>query len=277
MATGQRDFETERQAAIEAAEPLEPRAGLLADVVDELRWTWAGRKGWLLGMLGNLALAIVYLVYTDYDPHVAGDIKAANVGLAVVLWCLADTVNTNQLGNDSERVVNSLQAGDRVWRILAIKNVALAVMLLPFAMLVTVIHLSIMGRFHFLFHTLVFDLGAILLWMGVGSVVSVLLPFPPLKLRKRVRAVRARKGVVRYALAMAAPYALWYGIVKVLHLPWRQIWDDRLLGPRELNFLSYAFVYLGICLAYWVIGLWLAGAYERRFRPRLIRDLERDV
>jgi hypothetical protein len=103
------EFETGRQEAIEAAEPFEPRAGLGRDILDELRWTWAGRKGWLLGMFGNLVFAVGYLVVTDYDPHVAGDIKVANVGLAVVLWCLADTVNTNQLGNDSERVVNSLR------------------------------------------------------------------------------------------------------------------------------------------------------------------------
>jgi hypothetical protein len=147
VASPQHEFETARQAAIEQREPLEPRAGLWWDILDELRWTWSGRKGWLLGMLGNLAFAIGYLLITDYDPHVSGDIKVANVGLAVVLWCLADPINTNQLGNDSERVVNSLTAGDSVGRILAIKNIALAVLLLPFAYLISTIHWLIAVRF----------------------------------------------------------------------------------------------------------------------------------
>lgn len=275
--TGQPHFETERQQAIEAAEPLEPRAGLWRDILDELRWTWSGRKWWLLGMLGNLVFAIGYLVVTDYDPRVAGDIKVANVGLAVVLWCLADPINTNQLGNDSERVVNSLKAGDRVERILVIKNIALAALLLPFAFLISVIHWLIAGRWHLVPHTIVADLGAVFLWMGVGSVVSVLLPYPPIRIRSRVKALLARKSVLRYAACLAAPYVLWYGIVKVLHIPYNEIADHRLLGSRVADFPKYALVYLGICLVYWVLGLSIALAYDRRFPGRLIRDLHREV
>jgi hypothetical protein len=277
VASRQHEFETGRQAAIEEREPLEPRAGLARDIVDELRWTWAGRKGWLLGMLGNLVFAIGYLFVTDYDPHVSGDIKVANVGLAVVLWCLADPINTNQLGNDSERVVNSLRAGDSVGRILAIKNIALAVLLLPFALLISTIHWLIAGRFHLVPHTVVADFGAVFLWMGVGSVVSVLLPYPPLKIRSRVKALLARKSVVRYAACLAAPYVLWLGIVKVLHIPYNEIWDHRLLGGRVADVPKYGLVYLGLALVYWVVGLLIAEAYDRRFPGRLIRDLEREV
>ncbi len=277
MASPQHEFETGRQAAIEEREPLEPSVGLWGDILDELRWTWAGRKGWLLGMLGNLVFAIGYLLITDYDPHVSGDIKVANVGLAVVLWCLADPINTNQLGNDSERVVNSLKAGDSVGRILAIKNVALAVLLLPFALLISTIHWLIAGRFHLVLHTIVADFGAVFLWMGVGSVVSVLLPYPPIRIRSRLKAILARKSVLRYAACLAAPYALWLGIVKVLHIPWNEIWDHQLLGSRVGDLPKYALVYFGLALAYWLVGLSIAQLYDRRFPGRLIRDLERDV
>jgi hypothetical protein len=277
VAPPQPEFETPRQEAIEAAEPFEPRAGLWRDILDELRWTWSGRKGWLLGVLGNLVFAIGYLFVTDYDPHVAGDIKVANVGLAVVLWCLADPINTNQLGNDSERVVNSLQAGDSVGRILAIKNLALAVLLLPFAYLISVIHWLIAGRFHLVPHTIVADFGAVFLWMGVGSVVSVLLPYPPIRIRSRVKALLARRSVIRYAACLAAPYVLWYGIVKVLHIPYNEIWDHRLLGPRVANLPKYGLVYVGLALVYWVVGLSIAQLYDRRFPGRLIRDLQREV
>lgn len=276
-APGQLGFETPGQEAIEAAEPFEPRAGLVGDVLDELRWIWAGRKWWLVSMLGNLVFAVAYLAYTDYDPRVAGDIKVANVGLAVLLFVLAGTVNTNQLGDDAQRVVNSLRTGDSAARILAIKNIALATLLFPIAILLTVVHSLIGGRWHLLFHAAVFDLGAVFLWLGVGSVVSVLLPFPPIRFDRRIRAVLARKGVVRYALAQAAPYALYLGIIKVLHLPWHAFYDNRVLGPRRDEFLGYALVYLGIAFAYWGLGLWLASLYDRHWGARLIRDLERTV
>jgi hypothetical protein len=275
--TGRPQFETGRQEAIEEAEPLEPRAGLWRDILDELRWTWSGRKWWLLGMLGNLVLAIGYLLVTDYDPRVAGDIKVANVGLAVVLWCLADPINTNQLGNDSERVVNSLRAGDGVGRILAVKNLALVMLLLPLALMISVVHWLLAGRWHLVPHTIVTDVGAVFLWMGVGSVVSVLLPYPPIRIRARVKALLARKSIVRYAACLAAPYALWYGIVNVLHIPWNEISDHRLLGSRVTEFPKYALVYLGICLVYWGLGLWLAVIYDRRFPQRLVGDLRREV
>lgn len=250
---------------------MEPRLGLLGDVMDELRWTFGSRKGWLVGMAGNLILALVVVAYQDYDPHAPGDIKAANVGLAVVLWCLADTVNTNQLGSDSERAVNSLEAGDSLRRILAIKNLALVVLLVPVAFAISIVHRIMADRWHFLLHTAIFDLGAVVLWMGVGSVVSVLLPYRPISLRARLA---ARKTWLRWGICQGATYAA-FGLVIALHLPFYELWHNRVFGGHVRNFDTYAFVYLGIAFAYWGLGLWAAAAYERRFPQRLIRDLQR--
>jgi hypothetical protein len=283
-------FETPRQRAIEEREPVEPRGALWRDLEDELRWNYAGRKSWLLQIIGNGATAVVFLIYSNYDPHVAGDIKHANVGLQVVLYSLASQLNTNQLGYDGERVFNSLKAGDRVWRILAIKNVALLLILYPFALAVTLIHETIADRYQLFLQSAVFDLGAVLLWLGVGSVVSVVLSYPPISVVRVVRkwppkikpgpriwAILARRRIIRYALAMAAPYALYGGIVVVLHLPWHAIWDNSVLGPRRVDLHTYELVYLGISLGYWLLGLWLAGIYDRRYPQRVMRDLQQDV
>src|SRR5205823_2408795 len=79
---------------------------------------FTGRKGWLVGIAGNLALGLAYVGLTRYDPHRAGDLKIANIGVAVTLYVLADVITTNQLGSDSERVVTSLERGDTIPRIL---------------------------------------------------------------------------------------------------------------------------------------------------------------
>ena len=82
------DGRTRRRYAgspVESIGATEPRLGLLRDIVDELRWTFTGRKGWLVGMAGNVAMGLAYVGLTRYDPHRAGDLKIANIGVAVTL------------------------------------------------------------------------------------------------------------------------------------------------------------------------------------------------
>jgi hypothetical protein len=256
---------------VDSQRALEPRAGLLRDVLDELRWTLSGRKGWLLGIAGNLALAYAYLAVTQPNPQRLGDIAAANVGLAVVVWCLSDVVNTNQLGSDGDRVAASLEVRDSVARILVSKNLALAIMLVPLAFAISVVHWIWEGRFHHLVHTAVYDIGSVFLWLGMGSVVSVLLPFRPLSIRARLK---ARSTWLRYGLCQAAPYVA-YGIVWLLRRPYHILYSLAIFGQPHGNFTGYALLYLGIGFAYWGVGLWLASLYGRHAPARLITDLHR--
>jgi hypothetical protein len=167
----------------------EPEVGLLGDVIDELRWAFSGRRGWLLSMAGNLALALVVVGYSSYDPHASGDIKIAYVGIAVVLYVLAGTVNTNQLAADSDRVLASLEGGDSVPRILAIKNLSLAVLLVPIALLVSLVVRVLVERWRLLSHRRC-TTSAVFLWLGLGNVISVLLPYRPIPWRARLKARR---------------------------------------------------------------------------------------
>jgi hypothetical protein len=231
---------TDRSAAGEQPE-MEPRVGLFGDVADELRWTFSGRKGWLIGMALNLVVALVYVAYTHYDPHRAGDIRAVNIGLAVVVWTLADTVNTNQLGADSERASASLESGDIVARILAIKNLALALLLVPLAFAISLVHRVMADRWHLLFHTAMTDVGAVFLWLGVGSVISVLLPYRPISLRAHVK---ARKTWPRWAICQGVPYGAVFVVVPLLHLPYLALYHLRDFGPYGSHYVYYSLVYL---------------------------------
>jgi hypothetical protein len=160
-------------AAVGSAPATEPRAGLIDDVRDELRWTFSGRKGWLFSMLANLLVALTVVGYQHYDPHVSGDIKIAHIGVAVVIYVLAGTLATNQLGADAERVVNSVERGGRVSRILALKNVALAVLMVPVALLVSVIVRILVDRWRLMPNTAMYDIGSVLVWLGLGDLISV--------------------------------------------------------------------------------------------------------
>jgi hypothetical protein len=262
---------SDRPAA--ASQPAEePRIGLLGDLLDELRWTLSSRKGWLFGILGNLAIGLIYVGFTHYDPHRSGDIRIANVGVIVVVWTLSDVVNTNQLGSDGDRVVASLEDRDSVARILAIKNLSLALLLVPLALLISVVLRILVGRWHLFPHTALTDVGAVFLWLGVGSVISVLLPYRPISLRARFR---ARSTWRRWALCQAAPYAAVGIVVPLLHLPYLALYHFHLLGRYSEYFVYYSLVYLVIALGIWLLGLWLASRYADAARSRLIADLRR--
>jgi hypothetical protein len=247
----------------------EPRAGLIDDVIDELRWTLAGRKGWLLGMAANLALAIIVVGYQHYDPHVSGDIKIANIGVAVVVYVLAGTLATNQLGADADRALNSLERGDSVPRILALKNVALAVLLVPVALLVSLIVRIMVDRWRLMANTALFDTAAVFVWLGLGNIISVMLPYRPISLRARLK---ARKTWKRWAVRQAVPYALYYlGVPALLMLPTVLAHQLKLFGHQRL--LYYPLLALGNSLVAWLFGLWLATAWTARQRSRFMAEL----
>jgi hypothetical protein len=250
----------------------EPKLGLLRDIVDELRWTYNGRRGWLLSMAGNLILALVVVGYSDYDPHVAGDFKIAYVGIAVVLYVLADTVTTNQLGADSDRVLASVEGHDSVRRILAIKNLALAALLVPVAVLVSVIFRILVDRWRLFTHTAMYDVGAVFVWLGLGDLVSVLLPYRPIRLRARLK---ARKTWKRWGVRQAVPYALYYlgGPVLVL-LPFAILSYLKVFGPARM--VGYPVLFLANAVAGWLLGLWLADLYAERHRTRFLKELRRE-
>lgn len=258
--------------AVASVAATEPRLGLVRDIVDELRWTLSGRKGWLFGIGLNLAVGLAYMGYTRYDPHRAGDLKIANIGVAVTLYVLADTVTTNQIGSDSDRVVASLQRGDSVTRILAIKNLALSVMLVPFAFAVSILARVLVERWRLFPHALLLDVGAVFLWLGVGNVVSVILPYRPISLRTRLH---ARATWKRWVLCQALPYGLYFVVLPILHVPYYLLYHHKVFGPYTPNYLIYSAVYVLIGLVYWLFGLLLATVYVRDNRAQLGADLAR--
>lgn len=251
----------------------EPRLGLVGDIADELRWTASSRKGWLIGLALNFLVAVVYVGYTHYDPNRPGDLRIANVGTAVAIWVLSNTINTNQLGADSDRVGTSLQRGDSVKRILAIKNLALAVFLVPLALVISVVVRILVDRWRLFPHAAMTDVGAVFLWLGLGSVISVLLPYRPIALRQRWK---ERHTWLRWALCLSVPNLSYFIVMPVLNLPYITIYHQRLFGPYQPNFMTYSSVYLAMGLTYWVLGLGLASLYARRRSARFTANLARD-
>ena len=121
-------------------------------------------------------------------------------------------------------------------------------------------------------HALLLDVGAVFLWLGVGNVVSVLLPYRPISLKARLR---ARPTWRRWLLCQAVPYGLYFLLLPILHIPYYLLYHHRSFGPYVPNYLTYSLVYVALALVYWLVGLGLATVYARRRRAKLLADLAR--
>jgi hypothetical protein len=251
-------------------ETEEPRLGLLRDVIDELKWTLSGRRGWLVGMGVNLVIALVYVGYTHFAPSLRGDLRIANIGVLVVWWVLANVVNTNQLGSDADRVVSSLEDRDVLSRILAIKNISLAIFLTPVVVIISILVRVVVDRWRLLPNALIYDLGAIFIWLGVGCVASVLMPYRPISVAQRWR---RRRHAARWIVCQALPYALVFVVVPILSLPYAAVYYAQIAGPHKA--LAYPLIFTVISAIYWLAGIALASWYGRENRSRLLRDLRR--
>ena len=245
---------------------------LFHEVGDELHRTFAERKGWLLGIGLNLAVATAYVGYEHFQPHSHDKVRIAGIATQTVVWVLADVINTNQLGADADQVSRSLERGEHIGHELALKNLALAILLFPLAFVLSVGVRLALDRWRAIPHAVLFDLYAIFIWLAIGSLISVVLPYRPISLRQRWH---RRRSWARWGVCLAAPYVVLFAVIRPLHWPADRL-SHAIYGPAEPHLLGYAFVYFCYAIAVWVICLCLAGLYGRIARERLQADLDRE-
>ena len=250
---------------------LEPRLGLVRDVADEIRWTFTKRLGWVGQILLNLAIGVPVVVATTWDNH-TDDVRVSGFATSIAGWVLASALNTNQLGFDADRVAASFRAGDSAWRILFLKNLAVLTVLAPPILATSVIlRLTVAHPPDSIPVAFVRDLADIAVWLGFGSVLSVLLPFRPLGLRRRWA---ARATWPRFALCLAAPYLVYFGLLKVWHLPELALADQVLHHRDRQDLWAYSLLLLAWGVVTWALGLAVAEWYEHRWSTRLETELD---
>ncbi len=249
--------------------PPIPR-GVLAEVAAELRWIFAERKGWLIGFAFNLVCAGAYVGWSHYSPHRVDDLRVDGIATGIALWVMADVLNTNQLGDDADRVNDLVAHGYGVRRQLSRKNGALLVLLLPLTVLVSFAVRGALGRWGTIPRAVFFDAFVVFTWLGVGDVLSVLIPYRSISLRERMRRPRSW---ARWGFCLGAPYLV---LVVINYLRWPA---DRiahhLLGAFDGHAFGYGYIYMCWGFLTWLAGLGLAGLYAGRFGRRLSADLHR--
>ncbi len=243
------------------------RTPVWPEIVAELRWTLTRRLGWLVGIGFNLVVAAVYVGYGQFHGHSSDD-RVAGLATGIALWVLADVVNTNQFGADAERVTGELERGDPMWLVALTRNASLAFILIPLTVAISVVARLVVDRWRSIPSAVMLDLFVVFMWLGVGTVASVLLPYRPISLRDRWR---ARRSWPRWACCLALPYGL---LASIGLLVWPAFHFAHLVfGRRTLHERDYAELYLCWGLLCWIAGVVVADRLVRWRGPRFIRSL----
>lgn len=257
-----------------APAPVRRRAVLRVDpvldigrrIVEELRHVAADKpRAILTRLVITLGISLSLVAFN----HFSGWSRYNDLGsftLYLFSAVVGSVVCTNALCFEAERVRGWLSSGERIWRILVVKNLAMAA-------LITIAGLPVIG---FLAVTaegnpvaMVDQLVTmVFIWLGVGNVLSVLYP-----LRHEPASARLRDGTWKpYLFSFVLSYGV--GLTVNLMIYWR-LWA-RQTAAAELGGDWAAFLLvLASALISWVLLSVFAVACSRE--PRIRRVLSREM
>jgi hypothetical protein len=228
-------------------------------VLADLRWSFTRPWHWLSGVAFNLVLSLLWLVAAPLTGRPHHD-WAIIVGSYFAVFILADVTTTNVLGADASRVRLSLGNETPLRRILLVKNITLMIVVgLPTLIATAVITLLSEADYR-LALTLPGVAFPSLTWLGVGNLVSVLLPVAPERLRQRWERRRELRHTARWLVAISLPYALCVAIGPVGRVP-RIVQQS--LRMTSNGTATRGLIVLLTGIAFWAIGTAAALAVVR--------------
>ncbi len=232
----------------------------------ELNWTWFGRKIWLVGIAFNLVIALAWTWYTDY--RVDGIVRA-NAVAGIVGFVLSDPINTNQLGPEADRVVQFLRADVSLTRILLIKNMTLATVLVPLVIVLSLVLRLILGQQGSVPGDILHEVWVVVGWIALGNLASIWAPYRPFSFKRRFAMPSTWAW---WAFVLVLPYLMYFMWAFGLNPVVRGIVSLFTSGRTSTNWVvGFIQAVIGIVLV--LIAYRICAVYGRRKADRLERDL----
>jgi hypothetical protein len=255
--------EPTRAAVVRGIRPVLPDLG--RRVGDELRHIVGDKpRAILVRTAITLGIALSLVGFYHFSGLVRYD--AGRLTLYLFAAVVGSVICTNALCFEAERVRQLLSDGERIWRILVVKNIAIAVLVMGAGLPVIAVLTAIGdGNPIAMIDQLV---TMVFIWLGVANVLSVLYP-----LRHEPVSARLHDGTWKpYLFSFALSYGV--GLTVNLMIYWR-LWS-RQYAAGELvggDWAAFAVV-LGSAVSSWVLLTVLAVACSREPRVRALLSRE---
>jgi len=161
----------------------------------------------------TLALGLLYLGFIRLFEWDRDQKWLPYLGLFVISVVMGGAVCINAMSFDAMRVRAALDSGARLWHLLVIKNLALLCLVAPIGFLLSLLLAWRAGAWSALFNACALTISFVLLWLGVGNVLSIALPIRDEPIRKRKQSGSLKQFLIAFAVAYAIGYLVNFALV----------------------------------------------------------------
>jgi hypothetical protein len=216
----------------------------------------------------SLALGLLYLGFLRVFEWDRDQRWLPYLGLWVISVMMGGAVCINAMCFDALRVRAALEGGARLWHLLVVKNLAIAALVAPVGFLLSGLLAWRAGEVGAFGKACVLVVCFVLLWLGVGNVLSVLLPVRDEPIRRR----RRSGTLTQFAIAFVVAYAV--GYLVNLMLLWRILAAQGLAARLGGELIPLLLIVLS-SLAMWFLLTVFAVALSQQ--PKIRRALMREI
>ena len=216
----------------------------------------------------GLALGLGYLGFVRVFQWDRGQPYLPYLGLLAISFVIGGSVCLNAMSFDAMRVRAALDSGARLWHLLVVKNLALFCLVAPIGFLLSGLLAWRAGDLGAFFKACALMICLIVLWLGVGNVLSVVVPIRDEPIRNRRRSGTLKPFLVAFTVAYLVGY-----LVNIMLLL-------RVFAAQELAQRLGSVVLPAILIVLSSIGMWIlltivavALSQQPKIRRALMREL----
>jgi hypothetical protein len=267
----QPDTETiDGHAPLHGSNPVSRHGPALAHGVSgEIKYVLTRKPRNTVKALGiALGLGLLYLGYLRVFKWDQNQQWLPYLGLWVISFVMGGAVCINAMSFDAMRVRAALDTGARLWHLLVIKNLALLCIVAPVGFLLSALLAWRAGDFGAFFKACALVICFILLWLGVGNVLSIWLPTRDEPIRKRRESGSLKQFLVAFAASILIGYLVNFMLI------WRVLAARALTERLGEAFIPGVLIVLS-CLVSWVLLTVFAVALAQQ--PKVRRTLQKEI
>lgn len=209
-----------------------------------------------------------YLVYIRlFEWHTYGK-WAPYLAVLFISSVMGTSACFNSFAFDARRVRVALDGGARLWQILVVKNLALMVVVFPLGLAMCLALAFLTGRPAALLASIALVLSILMLWSGVGNLLSVVLPLRDAPLKVHRKEGTLKQFLVEFAVTWGVSYVVMFLLI------WR-VYSAKGMGERYGSTLIAVLLLVVSAGVAWLNFTVIATAFTNQ--PGVYRRLRREL